>query len=179
MLIKQLKRLILAVSAFILTQPIMAQSGLVVNEFSQGSNGEWIELVVVGDCEVDLRGWIIDDNNGIFTDCGAGNNIEHGTFSGHGVAAGHLKFSNNATWSAVKEGTIIVVYANNAFTGTLPTGEPASTGDPTDANCDLLRWCPINSANSAYFDQNSVSPTSGGSTGCDCSTNNAPQGNFS
>ena len=124
MLLKQLKRFLILMVAFFMSNQIHAQSGLVVNEFSQGSPGqEWIELVVVGDCEVDLRGWIIDDNNGIFTDCGPGNNIEHGTFSGHGVAPGHLRFSNNATWAAVKAGTVIVVYDDGAFTGTLPTGE--------------------------------------------------------
>ena len=166
--------------AFFVSNQIHAQSGLVVNEFSQGSPGqEWIELVVVGDCEVDLRGWIIDDNNGIFTDCGPGNNIEHGTFSGHGVAPGHLRFSNNPTWAAVKAGTVIVVYDDGAFTGTLPTGESANVGDPTDSNCDLLRWCPINSTGAAYFNVTSSSPSTGGSSGCDCVTNNAPQGNFS
>ncbi|MDG1295876.1 MAG: hypothetical protein P8P48_01980, partial [Saprospiraceae bacterium] len=156
-----MKRFLILMVAFFMSNQIHAQSGLVVNEFSQGTSGEWIELVVVGNCEVDLRGWIIDDNNGIFTDCGPGNNIEHGTFSGHGVAPGHIRFSNDATWSAVKNGTIIVIYADGAFTGTLPSGENASIGDPTDSNCDLLRWCPINSSSSTYFNENSTSPTSG------------------
>ena len=79
---------------------LQAQSGLVVNEISQGSLGsrEFAELVVVGDpCStVDIRGWIVDDNNGIFTECGP--NPNDGALSGYGIAAGHIRFSFNPVW---------------------------------------------------------------------------------
>ena len=124
MSIKQLKRFCLSVIFLINLQSLQAQGGLVINEVSQGtSGGEWVELVVEGACTVDIRGWIIDDNNGLFTDCGPGN-PENGAFPGHGVASGHLRFSNDATWEAVPEGTIIVVYANGALPSPLPTGGP-------------------------------------------------------
>ena len=177
MSIKQLKWFCLSVLLIGNLQLIQAQGGLVINEVSQGtSGGEWVELVVEGACTVDIRGWIIDDNNGLFTDCGAGN-PENGAFSGHGVATGHLRFSNDATWAAVPEGTIIVVYANGALPSPLPTGEAASVGDPTDSNCDLIRWCPMNASNT-YMTECGTAPSSAGPGNCNCATN-GPGGNSS
>lgn len=78
--------------------------GLIINEFSQGEGGtkEYIELLVVSDDKctpVDLRGWIIDDNNGVF-----------GTGSGRGIASGHLKLTNDPLWSKIPSGTIILIF---------------------------------------------------------------------
>ncbi len=77
-----------------------AQTGLIVNEVSQGTGGtaEWVELVVIGNCGdvVNLQNWIIDDNNGIFTACGPGSS-DNGTFGGHGVASGHIRFNTDPT----------------------------------------------------------------------------------
>ena len=126
-----------------------AQGGLVVNEISQGPNffKEYAELVVVGDpCStVDLRGWIVDDNNGIFTDCGA--NPDDGALAGYGIAAGHVRFTNDPIWEAVPVGTIILLYA---FDPNDPDAQADIGGlapDYNDSNCDLVRVCPINSSN--------------------------------
>ena len=63
------------VIALLLSQSVFGQApGLYINEVSQGPSGskEYVELVVVGTptCfaipTLDLRGWYIDDNNGIF-----------------------------------------------------------------------------------------------------------------
>ncbi len=57
---------------------------------------------------VDLRGWIIDDNNGDFG----------GT---DGISNGHIRFSNNPVWANVPVGSIILIYnragyvTNNPF----------------------------------------------------------------
>ena len=122
--------------------------GLVVNEVSQGSTAarEFAELVVVGPpcTTVDLRGWIIDDNNGEFVDCaGPGN----GALSGCGIAGGHIRFKNDPVWSAVPVGTILLVYA-------FDPGDPGAqaeigplTPDYTDQNCDFVRVVPVNASN--------------------------------
>jgi gliding motility-associated-like protein len=102
------------------------QAQLFVNEVSQGTGGnpanEYVELVVVGnptcsDSCMDIRGWILDDNNGFF-----------GT---SGIAAGHIKFANIPQWECVPYGSIILLYNNqNVF--------PGIVSDPTDANNDLV-----------------------------------------
>ncbi|HEX8332667.1 MAG TPA: hypothetical protein VF622_08585, partial [Segetibacter sp.] len=95
--------------------------GLVINEFSQGSSGEkeYIELVVVGkrtctQTTADLRGWIIDDQNGWYT--GGTTNTSN--------APGHHRFNiNNSTWSAVPFGSIIVIYNPADKNTSLPTSD--------------------------------------------------------
>lgn len=88
-----------------------AESHLVViNEFGQGKggNGEWIELLVVGNgpCStVDLRGWIIRD------------------YQGNAMGGVYVVFSNDPVWQAVPAGTIILVY-NGGDTGNLPPHFP-------------------------------------------------------
>ena len=87
--------------------------GLIVNELSNGPSGakEFYELMVVGDAvsptaNINLNGWIIDDNNG---DWG-------GSTTGVGIAAGYSRFDavTNATLcsalASVSPGDIIVVY---------------------------------------------------------------------
>jgi hypothetical protein len=85
-------------------------TGLIINEFSQGETStsgapgkDYIELVVSGPpcSRVDLRGWIIDDNNGVFSG---------GLLSSTGVAPGYIRFSNNIYWSSILTGTIILQY---------------------------------------------------------------------
>ncbi|MEW5763273.1 MAG: SwmB domain-containing protein, partial [Bacillota bacterium] len=73
-----------------------AETGqVVINEFGQGTSGnsfEWVELVVVGTgpgSTVDMRGWDLGD-----------------------TSPGDLSFTNDARWSAVPAGTIIVIYNN-------------------------------------------------------------------
>jgi hypothetical protein len=80
---------------------------LIVTEFSNGPSGscEYVELLVAacgGDAittEVDIRGWILDDNNGVF---GAG--------TGKGITTGHLKFANVEALKTVPVGTVIVLF---------------------------------------------------------------------
>lgn len=116
--------------------------GVVLNEFSQGAgNAAYLELVVVGvpGTTVDLRGWIIDDNSGIFSG-GYGTQL--------GIADGHIKFSNVCAWEKVPAGSIIVIYVNDQ-TGSTPAinGKISSLGladDPTDANLDHVYVVGVN-----------------------------------
>jgi hypothetical protein len=106
--------------------------GMVVNEFSNGASGtrEYMEFVVVGpvanpNCgPVDLRGWIIDDNNGDFS-CGP--------CSGTGIASGHLRLASVSSWEAVPTGSIIVVYNDDAANTNpnIPAADPDDTS-PAD-----------------------------------------------
>ena len=83
---------------------------LIINEFSSGSDqfDEYVELLVQGEypnCEsVDLRNFIIDDNNGDFSP-----SSENGT-SGRGISPGHLRFPNTDKWSNIPIGSLIVIY---------------------------------------------------------------------
>lgn len=106
-----------------------------------------IELVVDGggQCNVDIRGWIIDDNNG-----------EFGTGTGKGIAPGHIRFKNNAQWSNVKSGTIILVYNNLEKNPNLPTD------DLTDSNLDMIYVLPAN--NTTYLEGTSLRPNYNGTT---------------
>ncbi len=109
--------------------------GLVINEFSQGSNSkEYIELIVTGTpgTTIDLRGWIVDDNSGIFSG-GYGTQM--------GIADGHLKFSDICTWEKVPVGSIILIY-NASDKNTKIT----MLDDPTDADLDYLYVVGIESA---------------------------------
>ncbi|MGZ3901149.1 MAG: SprB repeat-containing protein, partial [Bacteroidia bacterium] len=129
------------------------RSQLVINEVSQGSTGskEYVELVVVGTptCTTipcfDLRGYIIDDNNGTFA-----------TGAGTGIANGCIKLSNDVIWSCVPAGTIILIY-NDADLNPMV---PANDFSLTDGNCVLVM--PI--SNCTYFTKNATTPTVGTST---------------
>ncbi|WP_348721801.1 tandem-95 repeat protein, partial [Tenacibaculum sp. 190524A05c] len=103
------------------------EAGLIVNEASNGSGGseDWVELLVVGDASnptanVDLTGWIFDDNNGDF----------EGSTSGVGIADGHIIFGS--AFNSVPPGSLIVIY-NNASGARDPSIGP---DDPTDSNND-------------------------------------------
>lgn len=86
--------------------------GVIVNEASNGPSGvkEYFELVVVGQtplitcATVDLRGFVIDDNNGDFSG---------GPVAGAGIASGHLRFSPTGPWDAIPTGSIILIYNAN------------------------------------------------------------------
>ena len=130
-----------------------ANAQIVVNEASQGSSSskQYIELLVVGSpsciCNgVDLRKWIIDDNNGWL---GAGNN--------QGINNGFIRFADSANWSLVRFGSIILLYddANKNPSITL-------ADDPTDANRDGVYVIPISSH---FFESNISSPTAPSGSG--------------
>lgn len=104
-----------------------AQS-LIINEVSQGPAGaqEYVELLVIGEmtCEgvpcVDLRGIVLDDNNGLFAP---------GT--GTGIANGCVRFADNSLWDCVPIGTLITIYNDGDINPDIP-------GDDTsldDGNC--------------------------------------------
>gem|GEM_PF-703021 len=140
---------------------------LIINEISQGPSGarEYVELVVAGTpgCQTpvptqDLRGVILDDNNGIF---------QGG--SGAGIAQGAIRFANVAFWQAIPQGTIIVVY-NESERNTLL---PADDASMSDGNHRLIL-----PANSNLFEGTAASPSSGNSaypTGASSWTTGAAQ----
>lgn len=103
--------------------------GPIINEMSNGTTGnrEYVELLVCGpSCStLDLRGWKIDDNNGLLMN-GFGS-----TQAGSGVAAGHLRFANIAQWAAVPTGSLIVIYNVNDINPLVPPNDPADTS-PND-----------------------------------------------
>ncbi|MBK6902654.1 MAG: hypothetical protein IPH04_07530 [Saprospirales bacterium] len=160
------KPLLSILAIFSLPTLIQAQpAGLVVNEVSQGSTSarEFAELVVVGPpCStVDIRGWILDDNNGDFIDC-AGPNT--GALPGTGIAPGHVRFKFDPIWQNVPVGTIILVYA-------FDPGDPGAqaeigglTPDYTDSNCDRLRVVPLNASNT-FMEMDAAIPF-GAASGC-------------
>lgn len=111
-----------------------ANAQLVINEISQGTgNREYVELVVVGnptcpDVCVDIRGWIIDDNNGWYA-----------TGSGTGLAPGHIRLADDPLWACITPGTMIVLYNDGAPNPALPAT------DETDSNSDCVYVIPYSS----------------------------------
>lgn len=128
------------------TQVLHAQ--LMINEISQGTGSkEYVEFVVMGTptCStpvptVDLRGIVIDDNNGYFA-----------SGSGQGIATGALRFADIPFWSAIPQGTMIVIYNNSDVNPSLP----ADDNSVTDGNCML-----VIPANSMLIEGEGSSPTS-------------------
>ncbi|GAB4402744.1 MAG: hypothetical protein OHK0053_26960 [Microscillaceae bacterium] len=106
--------------------PNVGDVGVIVNELNtrvvnpNDSVKQFIELLVVGcpgrgtytgndpdqigpdPSAVDLRGWILDDNNGDFG-------------GADGVSDGHIRFSNHPVWAAVPVGSIILIYNREGF----------------------------------------------------------------
>lgn len=127
-------------AAFTITQlntcstPLPTSEGLIINEWSNGPGGnqEYYEFVVSGQCGrlADIRGYILDDNNGTFTAPAA----YDGTASG--IAQGHFRFTYDAQWAAIPVGSLIVVYNAQEPNAALPPD------DPTDANNDSLYVVP-------------------------------------
>lgn len=149
-LIGKLTRIIL----FLVSSTVFGQNAtLIINEFSQGNSGakEYFEFLVVPTATnpntcirptLDLRKWIFDDNNGRLV-----------TGSGSGSASGSIRFADNAFWSAIPVGTLIVVYSNTDYNSSIIQNDLSMT----DGNCKLV--IPINNA---LFEKNSF-PTSGNS----------------
>jgi len=128
---------------------------LVINEVSQGPSAtqEYVEMVVTGATNsppacgtvsqcVDLRLWMIDDNNGW-----------HAGGSGTGIASGVVRFTNDPFWSCIPVGTIILVYKNTDKNSAIPAD------DLTDSNNDCAYIIPINST---LFERYTTSPTASG-----------------
>jgi len=134
----------------------LSKAQLVINEVSQGPSGskEYVELVVVGTptCTtipcLDLRGYILDDNNGSFS----------ASPTGAGVASGCMRLSNDALWSCVPIGTIIVIY-NDDPANTNPS-IPAIDISLTDGNCRLI----VPAGNCTLMEKNTSSPNTGSSS---------------
>jgi gliding motility-associated-like protein len=112
-----------------------AQGQLILNEFSQGSSGnkEYMEFVVTGtktctDSTADLRGWIVDDQNGWYGGLGTG------------ISPGHFRFAITANWQKIPFGSIILLYNAADKNGSILLPD-----DPTDANNDNLYIVPHNS----------------------------------
>lgn len=134
------------------TSSLSYSQQLIINEVSQGSgSGEYVEFVVIGNptCQtpvpcIDLRGVIIDDNNGYFASGG-----------GTGIATGAVRFANVSFWSCVPQGTYIVIYNESDVNPALPPQD----SDPNDGNCRLVL-----PANSPLLEGTSVSPNTSVST---------------
>jgi gliding motility-associated-like protein len=123
---------------------------LIINEVSNGESGnkEWVELLVMDttaaySCNpnapppnIDIRGWIIDDNSGY-----------HGA---SGVAAGCARFSFDMMWAAVPVGTLIVIYNNADKDPSIPPDDLSMS----DGNCRII--APIN--NTTLFERNTTTP---------------------
>ena len=102
--------------------PAANQFDVIINEWSQGHGGskEWVELLVVNG-PIDMRGWDLGDSS-----------------------PGDLTFSNDALWSNVPAGSLIVIYNGADKDTSLPA-------DDTDLS-DYTVVIPHN--NATYFGGN-------------------------
>ena len=130
-----------------MAQPLLV-NGPYINELSQGPSGaeEFVEIMVYGDVNCndtcfDLRGWILDDNNGYFASGG-----------GTGIATGSYRFGPDPIWECVRYGTLIVIY--NEFDRNVNL--PPDDLDPSDGVMILP-------ANSTLFERAGGSPSASGS----------------
>ncbi len=135
-----------------------AEEGLIVNEVYHGNGDDvpFIELLVKGNtnCEpVDIRHYILDDDNGDFS----GSDVH-----AH-ISAGHIRFKDIDRWAAVPGGSIIVIHDMNAYypfsqieflaPGQIPdeSGEIESHfNDPTDSDGDGVYILNINDSGLEY-----------------------------
>lgn len=131
-----------------MAQPLLV-NGPYINELSQGPSGaeEFVEIMVYGDVNCndtcfDLRGWILDDNNGYFASGG-----------GTGIATGSYRFGPDPIWECVRYGTLIVIY--NEFDRNINL--PPDDLDPSDGVMILP-------ANSTLFERAGGSPSASGSS---------------
>jgi len=146
------------ISIFFVLLPISSlfSQQLILNEVSQGPSGskEFVEFLVIPgtgsyQCNnycIDLRSWIIDDNNGYFSG---------GPTSGVGIANGAVRFKNDPFWQCIPIGTIILIYNDLDVN----TSIPANDFSTTDGNCRLI--LPISST---YFENQTVSPSTAAMT---------------
>ena len=115
-------------------------AGIIINEFSNGPAGsqEYVELLVVGtSCtNADIRGFIVDDNNG---DCNDGFSTKQ---KESGVALGYIEFDAIARWASVPVGSIILIYNNSDKNPAITQADdPDDTGTP-----DFVYILPANDA---------------------------------
>jgi hypothetical protein len=115
--------------------PLPSSQGLLINEWSNGPSGsqEYYEFVVAGQCGdlVDIRGYILDDNNGTFS----------AVFpSSSGIAQGHLRLANDPQWASIPVGSLIVIYNNAEPNASLPPD------DINDSDNDSLYVIPHDNA---------------------------------
>ncbi|MCH8904848.1 MAG: hypothetical protein IIA45_13155 [Bacteroidetes bacterium] len=106
--------------------------GLIINEISNGQSGarEYVELMVIGDtsCEfVDIRGFILDDNNGVNNDGFSSNQI------GAGVSAGHIRFDSITRWQNLVPGTLILIYNSVDKNPSITMAEDTNDTNPFDS----------------------------------------------
>ena len=124
---------------------------LILNEVSQGPSGskEYVELLVIPgtspyNCSnycIDLRNWVIDDNNGYFTGGGG---------SGLGIANGAVRFKNDPFWQCIPMGTLIVIYNDLDPNVSLPPNDNSIV----DGNCRII--LPVSST---LLEHQTTSPT--------------------
>ncbi|MES2837303.1 MAG: gliding motility-associated C-terminal domain-containing protein [Bacteroidota bacterium] len=123
-----MRKFTLALCAFFLLIKF-SWAQLVVNEVSQGTlEKEYVELLVIGtpNCSnetVDLRGWIVDDNNGTFK-----------PNTGSGIAPGCIRFTTNSIWQNIKIGTLIVIYNEADRNSAIPANDIVTN----DNDCLLI-----------------------------------------
>lgn len=107
---------------------------IIVNEFNRNSNGgeQYLELLVRGngECEstTDIRGFIVDDNNGELIP--ASEFVGVANLSQIGISPGFITFSNDTLWSAIPNGSLIVLYGQRGGRTEIPMDDPMdSNGD--------------------------------------------------
>lgn len=123
-------------------EPVLPKGVLVLTEVSNGpSTGttsgecEYVVMAVApcsanpGADSVDVRGWILDDNNGIFNNNTCG--------SSRGIGTGHFRLADNSTWAKVPVGSSIVIYNSGDNCYSLP----ATPSNAPDANG--IYWEPV------------------------------------
>ena len=123
---------------------LLSGQSIVISEISQGTSGnkEYVELLVTDSntCGLDLRGYIIDDNNGYF-----------GGGTGHGITDGCVRFANDPLWSDVPVGTLITIF-NDAALSSPPF--PVVDTSLSDGNCAIV--VPISST---LFEKHTTQPS--------------------
>ncbi len=124
--------------------------GMIINEMGNlsgaccsGSGVEYYELLVIGDpanptANVNLTGWIVDDNNGEFQGFG----------SGTGMANGHIALGG--CFSSVPPGSLIVIYAEG---GGCSASNYGLTDDPNDGNGDDIYVLPTSNSSCLTYCQ--------------------------
>jgi gliding motility-associated-like protein len=147
--VKRLKLLLFFIFSCVLAQG----QTLIINEFSNGPSGakEYVELLVIDntivyDCNnptppcIDIRGWIFDDHSGYHSS---------GT-SGVGIAPGCVRFNNDALWSCVPVGTLIVLYNGGDRNASIPADDYSTV----DGNFTII----ADLENLTYFEFTETTP---------------------
>ena len=148
---------------------------LLVNEISNGSSGsqEFVELMAAAtDCgmdrdSVDVSGWIIDDNNGIFSGS---------TASGFGISQGHYRLSENAIWEEFPTGKLIVLFNNADFNSSISAFATASGNIDGFLNTDSCIYVAVGA--SSLVIKYTASPNSSDGNYCTSTNNQDPAANY-